>query len=103
MPEAAVAILAVVLGLIALAVVAFVGWILPITLGLRVARRKNYSPAWMLFGIHPVGGWVAYIALSCQTPRIQCPTCGGFVKVNFRVCPYCHNEIQPVANVRQMG
>jgi hypothetical protein len=67
-----------------------VGWVLPIILGIQTAKQKNYSPHWMWFGIHPILGWVACIALLCMTPRIQCPNCGGYVTVNFRVCPYCH-------------
>jgi hypothetical protein len=67
-----------------------VGWVIPITLGVRAAQRKNYSPLWMLFGIHPIFGWVTCIVLLCITPRIRCPNCGGFVTVNYRICPFCH-------------
>ena len=76
-------ILPAVLGLFALVmlviVLVIVGWVLPITLGVHAARRKNYSPH-----------WIACIVLLCITPRIRCPHCGGFVTVNFRICPYCH-------------
>jgi hypothetical protein len=87
--NAAAIIVAVILSLAVLAVL----WALPIVLGVRVAKRKGYPPEWMWFGIHPVGGWVAFIVLSSLAPRIQCENCGGFVKVNFRICPHCHVEL----------
>jgi uncharacterized membrane protein HdeD (DUF308 family) len=68
-------------------------WITPIVLGVRAARKKNYSPCWMLFGIHPLLGWIACIVLLCAPPRIRCSNCGGLVTVNFRICPYCHAEL----------
>jgi len=74
-----------------------IGWVLPIILGIQTARQKGYSPHWMWFGIHPAFAWFACILLLCTTPRIQCPNCGGFVTVNFRICPYCHAglDLQP--------
>jgi len=87
------ALAALVGALIALAAIVVLGWVLPITLGLRMADRKRYSRLWMLFGIHPVGGWIAYIVLACLPPRVQCPNCGGFVRPNFRLCPFCHIEL----------
>jgi hypothetical protein len=38
-------------------------WILPIVLGIRAARRKGISPHWMWFGVHPLGGWLAFLIL----------------------------------------
>ena len=70
------------------------GWALPIILGVHAAKQKNYSPYWMWFGIHPILGWVACIVLLCATPRIRCNNCGGFVTVNFRLCPYCHAGLE---------
>ncbi len=86
-------LLSVLLGLVLVGFAIFFLWVLPITLGVRCARRKNYSPTWMWFGIHPVGGWIAFLVLSCLTPRIACPNCGGYVTVNFRICPYCQGAI----------
>jgi hypothetical protein len=74
-------------------VVVIVGWILPICLGVSAAKRKNISALWMLFGIHPIFGWIACIILLCITPRVQCPNCGGFTWAHFRICPYCHATI----------
>jgi hypothetical protein len=81
-------------GLVLLAMVATLGWVLPICLGVREARKKNYSPLWMLFGIHPLGGWIAFIVLACLPPRVQCRNCGGFVEANFRVCPFCRADLR---------
>ena len=68
-------------------------WVLPIILGVRCAQRKNYSPLWMLFGIHPIGGWVAFIVLSCLPGRTQCGRCGGFLSKNWRICPFCQTPV----------
>jgi hypothetical protein len=72
------------------AVIAVIGWVLPITLGVRAAKRKNYSPYWMWFGIHPIFGWIACIVLLCITRRIRCQNCGGYVMNHWWICPYCH-------------
>jgi hypothetical protein len=70
--------------------IVILGWVLPILLGVCAAKRKNYSPRWMWFGIHPVLGWIACIVLLCLTPRVQCENCGGYVMNYWRVCPCCH-------------
>ena len=81
------------LGLVGLAVIVLLGWVLPITLGIHTAQRKGYNTLWMLFGIHPLGGWIAFIVLSFLPGRVQCPYCGGYVAANFRICLYCHREL----------
>jgi hypothetical protein len=80
-----------------IAVIAGIGllWVLPIVLGVRLARRKGYSPAWMWFGIHPIGGWIAYIVFLALPARMQCINCGGFVATYFKLCPYCHEPVRP--------
>ena len=92
--ENAVAAGGIIFPLVVSAIIIFL-WVLPIMLGVWCAKHKNYSPAWMCFGIHPLGGWIAFIVLSCLPDRIQCPNCGGFVKVNFKICPYCRAGINP--------
>ncbi|MDP6633783.1 MAG: hypothetical protein QGG42_02715 [Phycisphaerae bacterium] len=79
----------IVMGLVMIVLVIGLGWVLPITLGVRLANKKNHSALWMLFGIHPVGGWIAFIVLACVTPRVRCINCGGFFGIHFRICPYC--------------
>ena len=76
------------------AVIITLFWILPITIGLRIARRKHLSGLWMLFGIHPLGGWITCIVLALCTPRVECASCGGYVKANFKQCPYCRGAVE---------
>ena len=64
-------------------------WVLPITVGILAFRRKGYSPHWMWFGVHPLGGYIAMIVGLCLTARKQCSTCGNMGDQGFRVCPYC--------------
>ena len=66
-------IIIIAISFVVLCVFVVLGWVVPIMLGVRAAKRKNYSPLWMLFGIHPLFGWVACI-----------------VAVNYRICPFCH-------------
>jgi hypothetical protein len=87
------ALVPLIVGLIMLGAVILL-WGLPIVLGVQVAERKGYSPHWMWFGLHPVGGWVAFIVLSCLPPRIRCPACMQSVSVKYSVCPYCRASIR---------
>jgi hypothetical protein len=85
--------------IIFLAVAVTLGWVLPIKLGLKAARRNGYSPMWMLFGIHPLGGWIAYILLAHPNPRFPCPHCKEFMRSDATVCPHCRREVaQPQAD-----
>jgi hypothetical protein len=69
-------------------------WILPIWIGVRIARCKNLSPLWMLFGIRPPGGWLACLVLPLVRGKAVCATCGGYVKQNFTRCPYCGKRVE---------
>ena len=83
---------------IALVVIVFVVlWLVPIPLGIGSAIRKHYSPYWMWFGLHPLGGWIAFIVLASLPGRVVCGHCGGHVGRNFRVCPYCHTSMCPAS------
>jgi hypothetical protein len=79
-------------------VVVVVLWVLPIVLGIRCARRKHYAPQWMWFGIHPLGGWIAFLVLASLPMRLVCGNCGGYVDGQFRLCPYCHASMSGPAN-----
>ena len=68
-------------------------WVLPVTLGVCIARRRKLSPLWMLFGIHPIGGWVACLVLALSKGKVECAKCGGYVKPNFRQCPFCEQAM----------
>jgi hypothetical protein len=87
--------LSVLLWIVLLIIAIVLLWVLPIILGVRKIKAKNYSTAWMCFGIYPLGAWIAYIVFCCLKPRIQCESCGGFVTDNFRICPFCHKETFP--------
>jgi len=91
--EIIAAVFAIVLSLAFFAGFVYVGWVLPITLGIKCARRKGVSTQWMWFGIHPLGGWIAFIVLNALTPRVQCLNCGGMVGANFWQCPFCHSPM----------
>lgn len=68
-------------------------WVLPITLGVCIARRRKLSPLWMLFGISPLGGWIACLVLALSKGKVECASCGGYVKRNFRQCPFCESAL----------
>jgi hypothetical protein len=70
------------------------GWIAPIVLGVIMFQRKGYSPHWMWFGIHPFTGWIAALVAVVLRKRAQCHLCGGYVEANFRLCPYCGEELR---------
>jgi hypothetical protein len=78
-------IVAIVLGVLLI----FAFWITPVALGIRLAQKKGYSPHWMWFGMHPIGGWVAFIVMACLEKRTRCTNCGAFLSWNFRICPHC--------------
>lgn len=77
----------------ALAFVAL-GWVLPIWLGLRAARRNNRSGLWMWFGFHPIGGWIAFSVLASLPPLKMCPQCGEKAKSHAKICPYCMSRFE---------
>src|SRR5438552_2274612 len=71
-----------------------IGWIVPIVAGVLLFQYKGYSPHWMWFGVHPVGGWIAALVALCLSKRRRCPDCGGYVESNFWLCPYCGYELR---------
>lgn len=79
----------IILKILAAIAITFVLWGLPVALGIKAARRKNRSPHWMWFGLHPVSGWIAYIALLYAAPLKACQQCGEKVKEHARLCPFC--------------
>ncbi len=67
-------------------------WIYPVVRGVDIAKKKNYSTAWMWFGIHPLSGWTAYSVLKGLAALRECPRCAEKVKAHAKVCPYCLYE-----------
>jgi hypothetical protein len=41
----------------------------PVILGIKAAKRKGISPHWMWFGLHPLGGWIAYLIIRSRPDR----------------------------------
>ena len=56
----------VVIGVLALTIV-------PVVLGIKAAKRKGVSPHWMWFGVHPLGGWIAYLVIRSRPDRKPAP------------------------------
>jgi len=52
----------VVIGVLALTIT-------PVILGIKAAKRKGISPHWMWFGLHPIGGWIAYLIIRSRPDR----------------------------------
>jgi ssDNA-binding Zn-finger/Zn-ribbon topoisomerase 1 len=76
------------LGLVAMALLTG-AWIVPIVLGLKAACEKGVSPHWMWFGLHPVGGWIAFAIIRRGVTRIPCPSCMKLVPATGGFCPHC--------------
>ena len=70
----------------------FFFWALPIRIGIKIAKRKNISPLWMWFGIHPIFGWFTLLVLNSAKPRKICPNCKEKIKKHAKICPYCLSE-----------
>ena len=57
-------------------VLIFLGiWAALIVFGVKAAKKKNRSPHWMWFGIHPLGALIAFIVMMCLDPLKVCPQC----------------------------
>jgi hypothetical protein len=79
--------------LFGIAIMAALGWVVPIHFGVRIAKSKGYSPHWMWFGVYPITGWITWLVLACLPQRHPCSTCGSFLGPRYRVCPYCGNDV----------
>lgn len=77
-------IVVLVIGVIALTV--YVGLIV---LGVNIARRKNRSPHWFWFAVHPVGLIITLIVMACLSSLRQCPNCAQKSAATARLCGYC--------------
>ena len=68
-------------------------WLFPIVGGVKWAQRKGVSPHWMWFGIHPLGGWIAYAIIRWGVQAVACPACHRPLSVKSRFCPHCNTAI----------
>lgn len=87
---AVIAILAILFVLILLGV-----WAALIVFGVKAAKKKNRSPQWMWFGVHPVGALVVFIVMMVIEPLKLCPQCARPTPVGAQVCPYCAHSLAP--------
>ena len=69
-------------------------WILLIVFGIKAAKKKNRSPHWMWFGIHPFGALIVFIVMQVLPPLKECPNCRERVKAHAKVCPYCQRPFE---------
>lgn len=60
-----------------------------IVLGVKMALRKNRSPHWMWFAIHPLGLIITLIVMACLPPLQRCPNCTQKSAVTARLCGFC--------------
>lgn len=60
-----------------------------IVLGVKIAKRKNRSPHWMWFAVHPMGLLITLIVMACLPPLRRCPNCGNASNQNARLCGFC--------------
>jgi hypothetical protein len=81
---AAIAIMAILFVLILLG-----AWISLVVFGIKAAIKKNRSPHWMWFGVHPVGALVVFIVMMVIEPLKLCPRCARPTPTGAQVCPYC--------------
>lgn len=79
------------------ALIALSIWGTLIYLGIRAARKRNRSPHWMWFGIHPMGALIACIVMHCLSPLQVCPQCKQKSQPGARVCPFCSYSFQQPA------
>jgi hypothetical protein len=83
-----------VIGFAAVILIIFFFWFIPIWFGLKWAKIKGVSKLWMLFGIHPMTGWIAYLILRYGIdPRKQCDKCKESIKIEAQICRYCGNQM----------
>ena len=69
-------------------------WVIPIWFGLKWAKIKGVSKLWMLFAIHPMLGWIAFLILRYGIdPRKQCDKCKESIKIEAQICRYCGNQM----------
>ncbi|MFD2724743.1 hypothetical protein [Hyunsoonleella rubra] len=82
------------IGLFVVILIIFFFWFIPIWYGIKWAKIKGVSKLWMLFGIHPMTGWIAFLILRYGIdPRKQCDKCKESIKIEAQICRYCGNQI----------
>jgi hypothetical protein len=81
-------IIGLVIALVVMAVVLTV-YVALVVLGVTIAKRKNRSPHWMWFAIHPLGLLITLIVMACLPPLKRCPNCTQNTPLHARLCGIC--------------
>ena len=81
--------LALILVVLLFVLIFFGAWASLIYFGVKTAKKKNRSPHWMWFGVHPVGALVVFIVMMVIEPLKLCPNCAHPTPTGAQVCPYC--------------
>jgi hypothetical protein len=74
---------------LAISVVVLAVYIGLIVLGVSIAKRKNRSPHWMWFSVHPLGLMITLIVMACLSPLKRCPHCSQTSQELARLCGFC--------------
>lgn len=89
-------LLDIVVGLGSFLLLVIIFWIVPIHYGIKWAKLKGVSRMWMLFGLHPMLGWIAYLIIRFGIePRKVCIKCKEQIKLEAQICRYCGNQMSP--------
>ena len=81
-----------------ISVVVLTAYIGLIVLGVSIAKRKNRSPHWMWFAIHPLGLIITLIVMAALSPLKRCPQCAQTTPQHARLCGFCgYNYVTPGA------
>ena len=78
--------LVVALVVVVIALTVYIGLIV---LGVTIAKRKNRSPHWMWFAVHPLGLLITLIVMASLSPLRLCPQCAQTTEMHARLCPFC--------------
>src|SRR6266508_1441471 len=92
-------VVGLVIGLM-IVVVALSVYIGLIILGVKIAKRKNRSPHWFWFAIHPLGLIITLIVMACLSPLKRCPNCAQTSQAHARLCGFCGYDFTAAAPFR---
>lgn len=70
-------------------------WASLIVFGVKAAKKKNRSPHWMWFGVHPLGALIVLIVMMVLEPLKLCPQCARPTPTGAQFCPYCAYSLAP--------
>lgn len=75
-------------------IIILIFWFIPIWYGVKWAKIKGVSKLWMLFGFHPVTGWITYLIIRYGVdPKKECEKCKELIKIEAQICRYCGTKM----------